>query len=200
MRYGMVIDLEKCWGCQSCTVACEAENFVSPGVFFNRVLVEEIGKYPSAKMQFVPVQCNHCVDAACVKVCPTGATRKEEDGIVTIDPNKCIGCRYCIVACPYRIRFFLSKKETYTPDASPHEQMGSRARDYQEGTVIKCDFCADKVRQGLEPACVSTCVGRARFFGDLDDPTSEVSRLIATRGGTQLLVEKGTDPSIFYLR
>jgi Fe-S-cluster-containing dehydrogenase component len=78
--------------------------------------------------------------------------------------------------------------------------MGSRARDYQEGTVIKCDFCADKVRQGLEPACVSTCVGRARFFGDLDDPTSEVSRLIATRGGTQLLVEKGTDPSIFYLR
>jgi len=200
MRYGMVIDLEKCWGCQSCTVACEAENFVPPGVFFNRVLVEEIGKYPSAKMQFVPVQCNHCVDAACVKVCPTGATSKEEDGIVTIDPNKCIGCRYCIVACPYRVRFFLSRKETYTPEASPHEQVGAEARDYQKGTVIKCDFCADKVRQGLEPACVRTCVGRARSFGDLDDPTSEVSRLIATRGGSQLLAEKGTDPSIYYLR
>ncbi len=199
MRYGMVIDLKKCFGCRSCMVACKAENFTPPGVFFTRVLVQEVGKYPEARMLFVPVQCNHCKEPPCASVCPTGATIQGEDGIVTIDANKCIGCRYCMMACPYRVRFYLSKKRTYHESPTPHEAFGQKARDYQERTVIKCDFCAHRVRDGRDPACVATCVSRARYFGDLDDPESEVSRLIATRQGFQLLPEKGTDPSIYYL-
>jgi len=181
-------------------VACKAENFVPPDVFFSRVLAQEMGKYPSAKILYIPVQCNQCKDPACVDVCPTGATRREEDGIVTVDPNKCVGCRYCIIACPYRVRFFLDKKRTYFDTPTPYEEQGYRARDYQEGTVIKCNFCAHRVREGREPACVQTCNSKARYFGDLDDPESEVSQLIATRGGEQLLAEKGTDPSVYYLR
>lgn len=200
MRYGMVIDLRRCTGCYSCMVACKAENFTPPGVFFTRVLTEELGKYPHAKMLYVPVQCNQCKDPACLKVCPTGATAQGEDGIVTIDANKCIGCRYCMIACPYRVRFYNAKRQTYYPSPTPHEEFGFKARDYQDGTVIKCDFCTHRIKDGLEPACVITCLSKARYFGDLDDPESEVSRLIATRSGEQLLADKGTDPSIFYLR
>lgn len=201
MRYGMVIDLQKCFGCRACMVACKAENETQPGVFFTRILTEEVGEYPYAQMQFLPIQCNQCEDAACVTVCPTGATRKESDGIVTVDADKCVGCRYCIVACPYRVRFFLGKKKTYYKSGpTPYEEYGEATRDYQKGTVVKCDFCAHRVRDGSEPACVAACLGRARYFGDLDDPASEVSRLIARRGGRQLLAEKNTDPSIFYLR
>jgi Fe-S-cluster-containing dehydrogenase component len=132
-------------------------------------------------------------------VCPTGATSKKENGSVTIDPNKCMGCRYCIVACPYRVRFYVNKRDTYYKAATPFEAFGFRARDYQEGTVIKCDFCSHRLEQGLEPACVATCTSRARYFGDLDDPDSEISRLITANRAYQLLAEKGTNPSVYYI-
>jgi Fe-S-cluster-containing dehydrogenase component len=199
MRYGLVIDLRKCTGCYSCMAACKAENFTPPGVFFTRVLVNENGKYPNARWQFVPVQCNHCENPACVAVCPTGATSQRKDGVVTIDSKKCIGCRYCIVACPYRVRFFVNKRGTYYQTPTPYEAFGFQARDYQEGTVIKCDFCSHRLEQGLEPACVATCTSRARYFGDLDDPDSEISRLIAANRAYQLLAEKGTEPSVYYI-
>ena len=162
-------------------------------------LVEERGKYPNARWQFVPLQCNHCSNPACVTVCPTGATSQRGDGIVTVDPDKCMGCRYCIIACPYRVRFYVDKRGTYYDAPTLHESFGLKARDYQEGTVIKCDLCAHRLEQRLEPACVATCISRARYFGDLDDPTSEVSQLVAAHGAHQLLVEKGTDPSVYYI-
>ncbi len=199
MRYGLLIDLRKCVGCYSCMVACKAENFTPAGVFFTRVLVEEIGKYPNARWQFVPVQCNHCKNPACVAVCPTGATSQRADGVVTIDANQCMGCRYCVIACPYRVRFYIDKRETYYDTPTPHEAFGFRARDYQEGTVIKCDFCSHRLEQGLDPACVATCPSRARYFGDLDDPESEVARLVSAHGAHQLLADKGTDPSVYYV-
>lgn len=205
-RLGMVIDLKRCVGCRSCQVACKAENFTPPGVFFTRVLLQERGKYPYAKLDFIPVQCNHCKDPACLKVCPTGATSQREDGIVTIDHTVCIGCRYCMMACPYRQRFYRSfrpNQPTYFPvGPTLHEKRGAKARNFQTGTTIKCDFCveAGRLDRGLEPACVATCISKARYFGDLNDPESEVSRLITSKGGFQLLPEEGTDPSIYYLR
>ena len=205
-RYGIVIDLKRCVGCRSCQVACKATNFSPPGVFFSRVLLQEKGKYPYAKLDFVPVQCNQCNNPACLDVCPTGATSKREDGIITIDPQKCTGCRYCMIACPYRQRFFLSSppnKRTYFPAGpTPYESMGNKVRNYLTGTVIKCDFCVGSGRldKGLQPACVETCISKARYFGDLNDPKSEVSRLILSRGGFQLLPGEGTDPSVYYLK
>jgi len=197
----MVIDLKRCVGCQACTIACKVENFTPLGVFLARVLTKEYGEYPSVRREFWPVLCNNCADPACVKVCPTGATLQREDGIVTIDAQKCIGCRYCMMACPYRVRFFLARKESYfSTGPTPYESFGEEHKDYQTGTTVKCDFCLDRVDKGLEPACVRVCPAKARYFGDLNDPESEVSRLITLRGGFQLLPEKGTDPSIYYLR
>jgi molybdopterin-containing oxidoreductase family iron-sulfur binding subunit len=204
-RKGMVIDLKHCVGCQSCTSMCKLENFTPPGIFFTRVLTREYGKYPAVRKEFWPVQCNHCAEPACVDVCPTGASAQREDGIVTVDASKCIGCRYCMMACPYRVRFYLdggkSRRRYYFEEgATPYELHGEKVKDYQTGTVIKCDFCVTRLERGLQPACVVTCSSKARYFGDLDDPESDVSRLIAARGGFQQLPEKGTDPSIHYLR
>lgn len=203
-RKGMVIDLKKCVGCQSCTSMCKLENFTPPGVFFTRVLTKEYGKYPAVRKEFWPVLCNHCADPACVSVCPTGASAKRDDGIVTVDAKKCIGCRYCMIACPYRVRFYLppgkdGRRHYFKEGPTPYELYGEKVKDYQPGTVIKCDLCVSRQEKGLQPACVATCSSKARYFGDLDDPDSEVSRLIAAKGGFQLLPEKGTDPSVYYL-
>lgn len=200
MRYAMVIDIRRCIGCNACTIACKQKNATPPGVFYSRVLISEKGKYPSSRMVPLPILCMHCQEPACEQVCPTGATIKMENGIVRVDADKCIGCRSCMVACPYSARFFnFRKADPYysEKDYTVYEKV--RQNDLKVGTVGKCDFCIDRVEAGLEPSCVQTCPGKARIFGDLDDPNSEVSKAIAQRDGYQLYPELGTDPSVYYL-
>lgn len=198
VRYGMVIDLKRCIGCDTCTIACKAVNATSRGIMWNRVLKYETGKYPHSRLNFLPVLCMHCEEAECEKVCPTGATTRREDGIVTVDNDKCIGCRYCMVACPYAARYFADKLYTYCPGhVTSYEKIGYKK--HKLGTVQRCNFCLERVEQGLEPSCVLSCIGNARFFGDLDDPDSEVSKLIKERRGFVLNPELDTKPSVYYL-
>jgi Fe-S-cluster-containing dehydrogenase component len=197
-RYGMVVDLKRCIGCDTCTMACKAAKATARGILLNRVLKYETGKYPGARLNYLPVFCMHCKEPECEKVCPTGATTKREDGIVVVENDKCIGCRYCMLACVYASRYFHSETKTYYPEhTTVFEQMGQKKQKL--GTVEKCDFCLERVQAGQEPSCVVSCTGHARFFGDLDDPESEVSRLIKDRGGFVLNPEMGTEPSVYYL-
>jgi molybdopterin-containing oxidoreductase family iron-sulfur binding subunit len=159
---------------------------------------QEFGEYPAVTRVFMPVICMHCKEAPCVKVCPTGASHRREDGIVTIDDNKCIGCKYCIEACPYGARFFNGDAAGYFGQELTEMEKIGYAR-HKQGVVEKCTFCGHLLEKGKEPACVQTCIGKARYFGDLDNPDSEVSRLIRARHASQLLKELGTEPSVYYL-
>jgi tetrathionate reductase subunit B len=177
-HYGMLIDLRRCIGCHACSVACKAEFDVPLGVTRSWVEYVEKGDYPNVRRSFLPRLCNHCSKPQCVDVCPTNATwKRKEDGIVVVDPDICIGCKYCIQACPYDARFLNPKT----------------------GAADKCDFCLHRVTKGLEPSCVQTCIGRARIFGDLNDPESEISRMIANNPVTVLRPEMGTQPNVFYI-
>ncbi len=197
-RYGMVIDLKLCIGCNACTMACKAEHGTQPGVFWGRVLEKEWGKYPKVTRLFMPVLCYHCSDPLCVAVCPTGASHKSEEGLVLIDYDKCAGCRACIANCPYPARTYVSKRRYYFPDTEiPY---GKRDLLRHEGVVQKCDFCRERLLAGDQPACVEICPTSCREFGDLDDPDSEVRRLIESRDGFQLFPEKRTDPSVYYIK
>jgi len=200
MRYGMVIDLKMCTACHACAMACKAEHGTPPGMWWSKVLPKEIGKYPNARIVYTPVLCMHCQKAPCVDVCPTGASHKRADGIVVVDYDKCMGCGYCRVACPYDARTFVEKIEPYYPEFgfTPYEDL--MYQEHQAGVAEKCDFCVERVEKGEQPACVATCPAYARHFGDLDDPNSEVSKLIAERHGYQLLPELGTEPSVYYLK
>jgi len=194
----MVIDLKRCTGCYACQLACKAEHGTPPGVFFARVLKQEEGRYPTVRQLFLPVLCNHCEDAPCVEVCPTGASFRWEDGIVDIDADTCVGCRACMMACPYTNRYYNDgPQHYYEQGATPYED--ARMSRHQTDVVMKCNFCRDRVRSGKQPACVANCPTVARYFGDLDDPNSEVSRLIKERGGFPLHPELGTKPSVYYL-
>jgi molybdopterin-containing oxidoreductase family iron-sulfur binding subunit len=196
-RYGMVIELDACIGCNACTIACKAENATPAGIFWAKVLEKEVGKYPAARRVFLPVLCNHCDKPICREVCPTGATYKREDGIVLIDYELCIGCRSCIEACPYGPRSFYDGAGNYYAEG---ETLYEKARqNHAEGIVMKCNFCVDRVDQGLDPACVVTCPTECRIFGDLEDPDSRVSHLVAENNARPLLPEKGLDPSVFYI-
>jgi molybdopterin-containing oxidoreductase family iron-sulfur binding subunit len=214
-RWGMVIDVHRCVGCYTCTITCRQEHFLPRNIYFNRVLITEEGKFPAVRKIILPVQCNHCQEAACVKVCPTGATSQREDGIVLVDSNKCVGCRYCAVACPYQQRtLYKDPKTEYFPKQgfTPYEVLGRKLYPYQPGTILKCTFCVEKIDAGIKkglkpgidreatPACVITCPARARYFGDLDDPESEVSRMIIEKKAAPLHPEFDTEPSVYYIK
>ena len=176
-RYGMAIDTRRCVNCEACVVACKAENELPPGGHRNWVREQESGAYPAVGVRIAPGQCMQCEDPPCVRLCPTGASYINADGIVMVNADDCIGCRYCSTSCPYDARYF----------------------DGASGTVDKCTFCAHRVAKRLEPACVLTCPSRARVFGNLDDRTSAVARAIAARNGQPDKPEAGTRPKIFYL-
>ncbi|GBE03024.1 tetrathionate reductase subunit B precursor [bacterium BMS3Bbin06] len=209
-RYGMVIDLKKCLGCQTCTISCKLLHGLGPGIVRVRVMEEEMGRFPDVERFYIPVRCMHCDEPECLKACPTGATKKRPDGIVTVDQDECMGCRYCAVVCPYQARTFLAVEKRYFPE-NGNIWEAKRCDEHQTGTMEKCDFCYkridDGLKKGLEPGkdpeatpmCVISCIGKALYFGDLSDPGSRVSGLIMQRKGFRLKEEVGTEPSIYFL-
>lgn len=199
-RLGMVIDLVRCVGCDACTVACQTENGTPQGIHYAPVFRRELGKYPQAKVVFVPTLCMHCENPACLKACPTGAiSKRKKDGIVLVDQDKCCGTKACMAACPYgALHFYDHQSGMYGDTLTPPEEYW--LQKFQVGTVQKCTFCAHRVDRGEKPACVVTCPTNCRIFGDLDDPQSEVSTLIRERSGAQARPEAGTNPSVYYLR
>lgn len=198
MRYGMVVDLKRCYGCNACTIACKQKNGTPKGVFWCKVYATESGQYPHARREYKPALCMHCADAPCVDACPTGASYKREDGIVLVDQAKCIGCRYCLVSCPYDARYFdFGAEGGYFPGLEPNPYEQAQASKHKKGTVNKCTLCYDRIEEGGIPACAQTCPTKARIFGDLDDP--ELQELIAQRGGYQEKSHAGTNPSVYYL-
>lgn len=200
MKLGLAIDIDACVGCHACATACKEWNGeslmaggapdydpqgpVPAGVWFNRVRHFEAGDYPDNRTLNVPMSCMHCEQAECVTVCPTGASYKRaEDGIVLIDPEKCMGCNYCAWACPY----------------------GARELDEQQGVMRKCTLCVDRIYDTAlpeaerQPACVLACPSHARHFGDYDNPASTVSVLARERQGQSLLESLGYKPVNQYL-
>ncbi len=198
MRHGMLIDMKKCIGCHTCTIACKVENVTRPGIFWNKVVEEELGQYPAVRKYFLPRMCMHCQNPSCVEVCPTGASSQRDDGLVTIDEDKCIGCKYCIVACPYGARYLNADNGGYYGrELLPNERIGYK--EHNLGVATKCDFCLHRLEKGEQPACVRSCIAEARYFGDLEDPDSQISKLIRSRQGFQLLKELGNNPAVYYL-
>lgn len=209
-RWGMVIDLRKCVGCNACTIACVAENMLPPGVVYRPVMEEEIGTFPNVSRRFTPRPCMQCENPPCVPVCPVGATWKREDGIVVIDYEACIGCRYCIVACPYNARTF-DFGEYFTENTPSHmgyehatsfeyRKTWNRSNgDSPVGNARKCHFCIHRVENGMLPACVSTCIGGATFFGDLNDSQALVSERAGKPNVVRLKEYVGTEPKVYYL-
>jgi molybdopterin-containing oxidoreductase family iron-sulfur binding subunit len=189
-KWGMVLDLTRCAGCYSCVVSCKMENNTRPGLNWNEVQKVEWGNYPDAHQVFMSNLCMHCENPPCVQACPAGATYKREDGIVMTDYEKCIGCGYCIPACPYNARQ-INETESYNfEEPTPYELAGIQRINVAE----KCIFCYQRVDQGKMPACVTNCPGKCRIFGDLDDPNSDINKYIKARDAHHV---EGT--SIYYV-
>jgi len=220
-KWVMVIDLQKCIGCKACTVSCAAENNLPPGVVYRPVIEEEIGEFPDVRKRFIPRPCMQCDNPPCTPVCPVSATYKRPDGIVAIDYDVCIGCRYCIAACPYSART-ADFGEFYSdePDREVAALVGGAAMDYETrpnfeygkewprepgrhrspmGNARKCQFCLHRIENGLLPACVTTCLGGATYFGDYNDYESLVHELVGSSRMMRLREELGTEPKVFYL-
>jgi Fe-S-cluster-containing dehydrogenase component len=192
MRYGMVIDLKRCIGCYGCQIFCRAANSVPQGIAWSRVLLYETGNYPDVRKKPLPVLCMHCNSPACVEVCPTGASFKRKDGIVTVDAKKCTGCLNCLLVCPYGARHLAPRDADYFPGQGATLYEKFTRKKHKPGVVEKCNFCLARVLQGTDPACVENCMAKARFFGDLDDPKSEVAKLLCNHKHFQ--VEPGIPP------
>jgi molybdopterin-containing oxidoreductase family iron-sulfur binding subunit len=223
-RLGMVIDQNRCIGCWTCAVSCKALNNEPLGVHWNRVLTTQPnedaptggpatpaidvahGAFPDVQLAYQPTSCQHCQNAPCERVCPVGATFRREDGVVLIDFERCIGCRYCLAACPYGARAFTWGDAQYAPEfpvghPEPHRTEGRLVFTPVRpvGVAEKCTFCVERIDNGQQPLCVDACPAGARIFGDLDDPASAVSLAVSQQGGRRLHGELGTEPSVFYL-
>lgn len=200
MHWGMTVDLKLCIGCNTCVLACKMENGTPKGIFWAKVLEEEVGTFPTARRIFWPMRCMHCEEPLCLEVCPTGATYQREDKLVLIDGAKCIGCKACILACPYEARTLWTGDGRYFEQGlTPFEARAYAA--YTPGAVQKCDFCASRLEKGQKPACVESCLTESLVFGDLDDPESEVRKALKeAQVPFRLKEELGTQPSIYYFR
>ncbi len=222
IQWGMTIDLDLCIGCQACTLACKQENnisFVSQKqakmgriIEWNQVIHTVKGEVPYTKLRFLPRLCNHCEQPACTKVCPVGATYKNPEGLVAQIYTRCIGCRFCTVACPYTARYF----NWYTPEW-PEEMKKSLNPDVYvrtKGVAEKCTFCSQRIRAAKDkakdeerelrdgdvvPACVEICPTKARLFGNLADSESRVAKLSRSPRAFRLLAHLGTQPKVIYL-
>lgn len=201
MKLAMILDKRRCYACHGCAVACKVSNGTPPGTFWTKTLTEEIGTFPDAHMEYLPLMCNHCDNAPCIDVCPTGASHKREDGTVQITLEECIGCQLCMEACPYDARYFSDKEApTYWAETGKQDIYEEyRFKEHPEGTVNKCTFCEPRREKGLPPACVATCAGVARIFGDLDDPESEISKMFKQYNPKPYKPEEGTEPRVFYI-
>ena len=224
-RWGMVIDLDKCFACQSCTAACRMENNtpvagkdqtdMGRAILWNEVLPFIEGEYPNVHATMLPRPCMHCDNPPCTKVCPVKATYKNDEGIVVVDYTRCIGCRMCTVACPYAVRYFNWYAPEWPEELKAHLNPDAEVQPRPKGVVEKCTFCIQRVRKAREkaeaegrtfnatdyiPACVQTGTGHARYFGDLDDPDSLVSKLAHSPRAYRLLEELGTEPKVYYLK
>lgn len=208
-RWGMLINLRRCIGCSACAAACGEEHDI-PRNIWRRVHDCGVGGNPSRQRLFLHMSCMHCVDPPCLSVCPTKATLRRPDGIICIDATRCVGCAYCIVACPYRARSIFSPAYDFeTRDWSAAAEKGHRSD--RTGVCTKCDFCSARIDSGLErglqpgidadatPICVITCSSGALHFGDIDDPLSGISQLIREHAPARLQEALGTGPSIWYL-
>lgn len=227
-KYAMAVDLDRCQGCRACTEACKIENNTAVGVFWMHVFRFEEGTFPDTKMSFLPRPCQHCDNAPCVKVCPVGARYKREDGLVLTDPDRCIGCRYCELACPYGVNYFNWQApekahfsevidwkdediQSATGGAIPpyknpdldrkygSEQRRTAGGSHAKGVMEKCTFCVQRIDKGMQPACVQTCPVEALRFGDIDDVDSPLSEFIRSKEPWRLLEETGTVPNVFYV-
>lgn len=211
-KWVMVIDQQKCVGCSACTVSCNSENNLPPGVVYRPVPKVQVGKFPNVSWVFTPRPCMHCDNPPCVPVCPVKATWKREDGIVVIDYDICIGCRNCLASCPYNART-ADFGEFYgmgTPEIMDYETRPNYeySRDWARkpgsekspvGNARKCHFCLHRIRVGMLPACVTTCLGGATSFGDDNNPDSLVHELAGSNRVKLLKEELGTKPSVYYL-
>ena len=220
-RWVMVIDLRKCVGCHACTIACVAENKLPPGVVYRPVTEEERGTYPNVSQVFMPRPCMHCDEPPCVPVCPVNATYANKEGVVVMDYDRCIGCRYCLNACPYSARttdfgyaytdklpiadgLIIGREVADDYERIPNFEYGNewdRPGGLQSpvGNARKCHFCLHRVHAGELPACTTTCIGRATYYGDSNDPESLVSELIVQSNAVRLREELGTKPKVYYL-
>jgi phenylacetyl-CoA:acceptor oxidoreductase subunit 1 len=203
----MVIDLRKCIGCRACEDICSEINTVLPDRKWRRVY-EETAKAGSRKRLFTPVSCMHCDNPPCVEVCPSKATKQRSDGIVEINYDRCMGCGSCIVACPYGARSIVGADIYSLGEAARKKTNGESSLI---GVCTKCDFCVERIDKGLAqglqpgihpeatPMCVNYCISEALIFGDLEDPTSEVSKMISENKVTRLREDLGTNPSVYYV-
>jgi phenylacetyl-CoA:acceptor oxidoreductase subunit 1 len=209
-RYAMVVDLRRCVGCQTCTAACKHANATPPGVQWRRVLDIESGEFPDVRRSFLPIACMHCDEPPCEEVCPTTATKKRSDGLVSIDYELCIGCANCVMACPYEARSIVHEpKFAYGDTPIPSEAV--RFDPERIGVSTKCTFCIDRIDRAAQtgevpgvdpevtPACVNSCISGALQFGDIDDPNSNVSRLLAETQHFRMHEELGTGPGVYYI-
>ncbi len=202
-KLAIAINTARCIDCMSCANACKMQNNVPSGMLWNRVITEgadsvngAVGSYPNLTRTFLPLACQHCENPACEKVCPTGATYKDDKGRVEIDYDKCIGCRMCMAACPYNARSFNWAEPVRDPDFNYGD---SRVPVRPRGVMEKCTLCKERTDDGDAPMCVACCPTKARVFGDLDDPNSEISQLKREKSVRILLEDKGTRPQVFYV-